>query len=676
MVTDLRDSPIRIPPEQRTGDLWKKIKKPCTLRDDIKDTKAWAKLAWDEHNQSQAGEYGRITLVVANTVKTACELRTELDTLAKPKKGGSPSSIEIRLVHSRFRPHERALWRDAFLNRDACNPKADRIVVATQVVEAGVDISATALITELAPWPSLVQRFGRAARYSGTASIVVVDRKIKDDKAAAPYSKAELDAATVVLHQLPDATIAGLELFEEQHPELLSSLYPYEPKHLLLRRELDELFDTTPDLTGADLDISRFIRSGDERDVLVFWHDIPIKQSPADDLQPRREELCPVPFLDAKEKWLFDKKSAKPNVRAWVWDYLDGIWRTCRKDDIYPGQTILVEQVAGGYDSVTGWTGRKQDHPDVIRITSQDSISDLVDNAQDRENQCQDVWKTILTHGQEAEVAVRRLAVALKLPEPLPCVLGLEARWHDVGKAHAAFAGCIRHDVSGCPPRNDLAKAPPKAWVAKSEMYCLTGGNERRPGFRHELATALAVLAVLERHNPLHPALLGPYQELFEKLGKAIPSTPADSAPTVAERELLTLDATAFNLLLYLACAHHGKVRGALHAAPADQDYRDRHDGQGMPIRGVRAGDRLPAIAFADSAGTPCMLPVAELHLEVAAMGLSSRTGPSWTERVTGLFAIHGPFSLAYLETLVRVADIRASRLGTPDPLLTNGGAV
>ncbi|MBV5323351.1 CRISPR-associated helicase/endonuclease Cas3, partial [bacterium] len=73
--------------------------------------------------------------------------------------------IELRLVHSRFRPAERATWRTDFLCREACGPEVKRIIVATQVVEAGVDISAVLLITDLAPWSSLVQRFGRCARW-------------------------------------------------------------------------------------------------------------------------------------------------------------------------------------------------------------------------------------------------------------------------------------------------------------------------------------------------------------------------------------------------------------------------------------------------------------------------------------------------------------------------------
>jgi len=83
----------------------------------------------------------------------------------------------------------------------------------------------------------------------------------------------------------------------------------------------------------------------------------------------------------------------------------------------------------------------------------------------------------------------------------------------------------------------------------------------------------------------------------------------------------------------------------------------------------------LPAIPFADAAGTACTLPATDLLLDPAAVGLSNRTGPSWTERVAGLLGRCGSFFLAYVEALFRVADIRASRLPTPDPLLPTGGA-
>jgi CRISPR-associated endonuclease/helicase Cas3 len=46
-------------------------------------------------------------------------------------------------------------------------------------------------------------------------------------------------------------------------------------------------------------------------------------------------------------------------------------------------------------------------------------------------------------------------------------------------------------------------------------------------------------------------------------------------------------------------------------------------------------------------------------------MGLNGRYGASWGERVAALLARFGPFSLAYLESLLRVADWRASQLPT-----------
>ena len=78
----------------------------------------------------------------------------------------------------------------------------------------------------------------------------------------------------------------------------------------------------------------------------------------------------------------------------------------------------------------------------------------------------------------------------------------------------------------------------------------------------------------------------------------------------------------------------------------------------------------LPALVMADATGSDSPLPPAVLHLDAASLGLSPRYGASWGERVAALLDKYGPFTLALLETLLRVADVRASRLTTGDPRL------
>jgi hypothetical protein len=109
-------------------------------------------------------------------------------------------------------------------------------------------------------------------------------------------------------------------------------------------------------------------------------------------------------------------------------------------------------------------------------------------------------------------------------------------------------------------------------------------------------------------------------------------------------------------------------VRVALHAGPKDQEYVVR-DERGLPIRGVREGDVLPAVSL-DGVST---LPSFPLTLAPAALGLSPVTGRSWRDRTAALLRAHGPGALAYLETLFVAADRRASKLTTPDPLLMTG---
>lgn len=102
---------------------------------------------------------------------------------------------------------------------------------------------------------------------------------------------------------------------------------------------------------------------------------------------------------------------------------------------------------------------------------------------------------------------------------------------------------------------------------------------------------------------------------------------------------------------------------------PRDQD-NVAADG-GAPVRGVRDGDELPELVLANPAGQEFQLPQVTLRLDPVRLGLSKRYGPSWMERVLDLRTCYGDFQLAWLEALIRAADVRASQIAQPlDPRL------
>ena len=662
--------PCTVASNQRNGGLWE-IRKSLELDTiDPRDDSKFAQRILHEHSNVSAGDFGRITLVVCNTVERACQTFDAL------RSEGRSDGLE--LVHSRFRPAEREQWRERFLSRSSCTHEVDRIIVATQVVEAGVDISAGCLITELAPWPSLVQRFGRCARYGGGGKVLVVNRD-RGEASAAPYRPEELESSWETLRQLQDVGIATLETYEEfLSKEARERLYPYAPSHLLLQKELEELFDTTPDLTGADLDISRFIRSDDERDLQVFWVDLGKGALHPAKCQPHRRELCAVRFLDARD-WLCGKESKsnrKPKLlrrmRAWVWDWIEGEWIVASRSALLPGRIVCVAAFCGGYRTDRGFDSGYTKSVTTVTAPppSTETVSfDEADNRQDGEQlSFNPSWKTIACHATEVAGQVGEISRLLGIPKTLQEILELAAIWHDWGKSHPAFQGAMKSNGTDRPNRQDLAKAPKEAWRRPPDMYRYPDGGETRPAFRHELASALGLFAILEAYAPGHPALLGPWIDVLEKMGgsRPSPSTQPPSLPSPLIERVLQCSPEAFDLVAYLVASHHGKVRVGLHASPKDQDYRDR-DERGLPIRGVREGDRLPSVELTLGESP---VPEVMLTLSPAAIGLSPRTGASWRERCIGLINRYGPSALAYLEAILRAADVRASRLKTVDPAL------
>jgi CRISPR-associated endonuclease/helicase Cas3 len=116
----------------------------------------------------------RRTLVILNTVKRAQQIYRAIQKLL-------PAGYPLRLLHSRFLPTDRSeieAWARQSFGRGATG---EAILVATQVVEAGLDISAAMLHTELAPANALVQRAGRCARYEDETGMVSVYDTVNDD---------------------------------------------------------------------------------------------------------------------------------------------------------------------------------------------------------------------------------------------------------------------------------------------------------------------------------------------------------------------------------------------------------------------------------------------------------------------------------------------------------------
>jgi len=110
----------------------------------------------------EAGK-GKKVLVVMNTVKAAKEV---YDSLLRQLQNAS-ENVEHILLHSRFTmEHRREKEARVFAlmpNREN-RPTGGCIVVATQIVEASLDLDADILFTEAAPVDSIIQRMGRVYR--------------------------------------------------------------------------------------------------------------------------------------------------------------------------------------------------------------------------------------------------------------------------------------------------------------------------------------------------------------------------------------------------------------------------------------------------------------------------------------------------------------------------------
>lgn len=538
---------------------------------------------------------GDQTLVILNRVDRAQDLYSAL---------GAGDSERL-LLHARFRAVERRAIEECLQQSPGAG---GRIVVATQAVEAGIDLDSRVLFTELAPWPSLVQRFGRCNRAGSfdDARVFWIDLDEQQTGLATPYSSDALAKARKTLASAPSAAPAEL-------PPVTDAP---EAGQVLRRRDLLSLFNTDPDLSGFDVDVSPYIRDTDSPLVQVFWRDTDDDKA-TEQPAPVREELCPVSIAQLKAHMsgklsTARRKAAGRDYRvAWRLDPLagdarGGAWVKTPAESLRPGQTVMLATADGGYDRERGFV-----------VGTEGLVAELesVTAAEPAEGFGSDHLVSIgrriplAEHLADVATAMNELSAALELASRDEQLLQTAAWWHDVGKAHEAFQRGVGFEPGD--PEGPWAKSAERG-RPRYRMLDASGNDQPRPGFRHELASALAWI----------------------------------------DHGGADMDASALNLVAYLVAAHHGRVRMGLRALP---DELEPPNPETLFARGVWAGDPLPAVSF-DGVNLPSIA----LRLDVMRLG-NGEQGPSWSERMQRVLAEHGPFRLAWLESLLRIADWRAS---------------
>jgi CRISPR-associated endonuclease/helicase Cas3 len=533
---------------------------------------------------------GHLTLVVLNTVDAAQSVYNQL-------RG---ETATCTLLHSRFRGIERAP-RVA----DVTGNPADRIVVSTPVVEAGLDLDAAILITEAAPWPSLARRAGRCNR----AGLMNGDAELwwLPPVKPAPYPQRDIDETCVEMEALEGREVTG-EYLLERAVEVTE-----DPVTVLRRTDFIGLFDTSPDPSSADVDIAPYVRDADDLNAEVAWATWTPGENGAPDPEikaPPAEYRCRVPLGDVA-------KLAKDRP-VWRLDQVAGKWvriTTPGQMPARPGEVLLVNAADGGYTLETGFDlsamGPVADSPELRTAAELAEITAGTEDtyAADTASVSQRRWQSVDEHSERTRAQAVALLRAMKplIPNGSSLTVPVAAFLHDVGKAHEIWQDAL------CA----LAEPGDAERIASGRPWAKSGGSgalEFAGGvaFRHELASLLLIDGPLNR---------------------------------------LLAEAPDPDLARYLVLAHHGKLR---------VQVRDPGD---LAVRPAgKAGERkILGLEHGASSDIPAMLgqPATTLTVDLDQFELGGDR--SWTRTVLALRDRYGPFVLAYLETLVRIADWRAS---------------
>ena len=166
-------------------------------------------------------------LIVVNQVDRAIKLYNILSNMINEEKN-------LNIFHSRFTAMDREYKEKEVM------PEKGKILIATQVVEVSLDIDYDVCFTEIAPFESLLQRFGRVNRkmLKGLSDVFVCTEFDDSKKGDLPYSKEHIDQVRKLLKSMD-----GKVIMENGIQEMLDQTYTDKMKNEI-KNQIDEEMDS------------------------------------------------------------------------------------------------------------------------------------------------------------------------------------------------------------------------------------------------------------------------------------------------------------------------------------------------------------------------------------------------------------------------------------------------
>jgi CRISPR-associated endonuclease/helicase Cas3 len=655
------------------------------------------------HANAFARKHSRVAVIV-NRVDSA---RAIFEKLAAEEK------YDVVLFTGRSRPYDRNRLAKRYLpilrsDRAEGDPEKPVIVVATQCLEAGADFDFDAMVTEAASWDALRQRWGRLNRMGkhAAAPCIAITRGAKEDPI---YNDSLKETFDWIESRLPvkqskqdfpvfDASPANLAQCEIAAEQLGKMLQPKKDAPVLLPAYLDHLVHTSPQ-PEIELDIPVFLHGpgSSPADVFVLWReglepDLPEDWAGQVSINPPcSAEMLSLPVWrvkswlrgDSTERHVTDlegqpfteerpsKKQSSKQFLLWRGDESKVLERV---EELRPGAVIVLPSSYGGCDDF-GWNPKSMESvPDigdeaayelrrrpVLRLFDRPLAEEGIDLLKDRTERSEGRQQILELLRQTPSRLLKRVtsedesgqARVIAVAGPRPSRAEIKTRPAETGMEQESDASSFTAE-SGVALVNHLEDV-----AARARLYCEKLGLES--------GLALAVETAAQFHD------IGKTDPRFQALLRQIPRWAVKPEGALAKSQQTFAPPAAYRR----AREQAGYPQGARHEVlSAAMLAGAMGAGSWAPPQGCDADLVLHLVASHHGRCRPFAPYVEDTDPEMAEFtrgGVRFRHqtnhsladwGSGVADRFWKLHGLFGWYGVAYLETLLRLADQRVSEEG------------